>query len=89
MPRALKIYLRTTCAYGLVHAIQWTWSRTTNLYNTHGRREFLHVDKLLLVGLNTVSAPFIWPLLLRADLIRLECLVRGKPVGEYLGPEHD
>lgn len=88
-PFALKLYFRMTCAYGLGHAVPWAWSYKTNMYNTHGKRELLLVDKLGVIAVSTLVAPFNWPFLLREDLIRIECLMRGKPVGEYLGPNDD
>ena len=47
------------------------------------------MDKAAVVIGMTVSAPVLWPLLLRRDLIRLECLARGKPAGEYLPANDD
>jgi hypothetical protein len=85
----LTLYIGATCAYGLAHAIPDAFSRKTNVYYAHGKRELLYVDRLGLIVANTVTAPMCWPVLLRSDLIRLECLARGKPVRDYLPNAND
>ena len=90
--RLLQIYINVTCAYGLAHAIPRVWSYKTSLYNTlftEPKRELLLVDKVGLVVANTVTAPFMWPFLLREDLIRLECFARGRPAQDYLPASDD
>jgi hypothetical protein len=90
--RLLQIYINVTCAYGLAHAIPYVWSYKTSLYNTlytETKREMLLVDKVGLVVANTVTAPFMWPFLLREDLIRLECFARGRPAQDYLPASDD
>lgn len=90
--RLLQIYINVTCAYGLAHAIPRVWSYKTSLYNalyTEPKRELLLVDKVGLVVANTVTAPFLWPFLLREDLIRLECFARGRPAQDYLPASDD
>ena len=85
--RLIQLYVWGTCAYGFAHAVTDTWSRKTNMYRKHYSepdREMLLVDKLGLITANTVSTPILWPILLREDLIRLECLARGKPIRDYL-----
>lgn len=86
------LYLGITQAYGLVHAISGVWSYKTSLYNTkydEPKRELLLVDKVGLVVANTVTAPFLWPFLLREDLIRLECFARGQSTQGYLPASDD
>ena len=90
--RLLQIYMNVTCAYGLAHAIPRVWSYKTSLYNTlytEPKRELLLVDKVGLVVANTVTAPFMWPFLLREDLIRLECFARGRAAQDYLPASDD
>ena len=89
LPPALRLYVGVTCAYGLAHAIPDACSRKTSVYYGHGKRELLHVEKLGLIVADTVTAPVRWPALLRSDLIRLECLVRGKPTRDYLPSAND
>ena len=69
MPEGVKVYLGVTCAFSMVHAI---WDIASPEY-----KDFMVVDKIGLVLLATVSGFVIWPILLREDLILLECLVRG------------
>lgn len=80
-------------AYGLAHAVPFVWSYKTSMYSTYGRlepkRELLLVDKVGLVFATTVTAPILWPFLLREDMIRLECFACGKPVSDYIPPESD
>lgn len=88
-PWALRQYLKITLAYGFVHAVPYAWNCKTSLYSGHGRRELLVVDKASVIFANTVTAPILWPFLLRDDLIRVECFVRGKPVKDYLPTNDD
>ncbi len=88
----LTRYFHITWAYGLAHAMPYVWSYKTSLYRTtynEPKRELLVVDKAGLVIVNMASAPIMWPFLLREDLIRLECFMRGKPAGEYLPASDD
>jgi hypothetical protein len=92
LPPSLRIYIQCTCLYGLLHAIPQCWSYRTRMYSrsySEEAKEVLLVDKAILMAAHAVSAPVIWPLLLRDDLIRLECLARGKPAGEYLPANDD
>jgi hypothetical protein len=82
MQKVHKYYCVITFAYGAVHAIRELWSFKT--YYKNKKQEMALVDKLSMgVGM-TGSAYFLWPVLLRQDLIRLECLLRGKSVTDYL-----
>ena len=86
------LYLGITQAYGAVHGILDVWSYKTSLYRTTYKeptRELLLVDKVGLVVVNTVTAPFLWPFILRTDLIRLECFARGQPAQDYLPASDD
>ena len=86
------LYLGITQAYGAVHAIVDVWSYKTSLYRTSYKdptRELLLVDKVGLVVVNTAMAPFLWPFILRTDLIRLECFARGQPAQDYLPASDD
>ena len=83
----LTRYFHITWAYGLAHAIPYVWSYKTSLYRTlykDPKRELLLVDKAALVVATTVTGPFLWPFLLREDLIRLECFAGGQPTHDYL-----
>ncbi len=89
---SLRLYIKCTCLYGLVHAIPELWSYKTRIYRksySDEPKELLLVDKTGLMVAQTVAAPVFWPLLLRDDLIRLECLARGKPAHEYLSANDD
>lgn len=82
MSKAHKYYCGITFAYGAVHAIRELWSFKT--YYNQKKQEMALVDKLSLgVGM-TCSTYFLWPFLLRRDMIHLECLLRGKRVTDYL-----
>lgn len=89
--RSLSLYIKCTCLYGLAHGIPYAWSYKTRIYKSSYRepKELLLVDKVGVVVANTVTAPILWPLLFREDLIRLECLARGKPVRDYLPADDD
>ncbi len=92
LQRALNLYLNVTLAYGLAHALPSAWSYKTSMYSTgyHApKKELLFVDKTAMVFASTVSTPVLWPILLRDDLIRVECLVRGKPIRDYLPASDD
>ncbi len=75
-------YLHYTFAFALAHAIPLVWSFKTWYENK--RCEMMIVDKVILAGLCTLSGPVLWPCFLREDLIRLECLVRGRQAQDYL-----
>jgi hypothetical protein len=42
-----------------------------------------------LLLLFTACTPFTWPLMVREDLVKLECLLRGKRATDYLGEDKD
>jgi hypothetical protein len=71
-----------------MHTIPELWSYKSRVY-TYEPKELLLVDKAAVVIGMTLSAPVLWPLMLRHDLIRLECLARGKPAKEYLPANDD
>ena len=77
LPRALHLYWNVTCAYALAHAVPYAWSHRST-------KELLVVDKMLLIVGGALSGPLIWPLFVRDDLVRVECLVRGKRARDYL-----
>ena len=82
MSKAHNYYCCITFTYGAVHAIRELWSCKT--YYKNKKQEMALVDKLSLgVGM-TGAGYFLWPILLRKDLIHLECLLRGKRVEDYL-----
>lgn len=83
MFKAHKYYCGITFAYGALHAIGALWSYKTTLYSVN-KQEMAFVDKLLFGASMTGSAYFLWPALLRRDLIHLECLLRGKRATDYL-----
>ena len=69
--------------YGMAHAIPKVRSYRTYMYPCP-QKPLLLADQVLLGALITASTPLTWPLMLREDLVRLECFVRGKPVQDYL-----
>jgi hypothetical protein len=85
----LPLLIGTGFAYGLAHAIPLVRARRT-VYkydfndNKLGREPLLWTDQLGLAAAIAVSTPFTWPFMLREDLIRLECLVRGKQARDYI-----
>lgn len=83
LTKGAKIFLGLGCAYGLAHAIPAVQSYRTSMY-PRSKQPLLLVDKVFAVAVLTAITPLVWPLMLREDLIRLECLVRGKPVADYL-----
>lgn len=68
--------------YGLAHASTIISSKA--VYRDSGVRERLLVDKLILMGGTIIIATSAWPLWIRKDLVRIECIARGKPVADYL-----
>lgn len=92
LPKGVKYLLGGTFAYGLAHAIPRAQSYKTFFYpcsNYESDRHLLWADKVLLAALITASTPLTWPLMLREDLVRVECLVRGKPIRDYLPVSDD
>lgn len=83
MLKVHKYYCGITFTYGALHAIRDLWSYKTTLYSVN-KQEMAFVDKLLFGASMTGSAYFLWPALLRKDLIHLECLLNGKRVADYL-----
>lgn len=83
MLKVHKYYCGITFAYGALHAIRDLWSYKTTLYNVK-KQEMAFVDKLIVGASMTCSTYFLWPALLRKDLIHLECLLNGKRVADYL-----
>jgi hypothetical protein len=78
-------------SYGLAHTIPAVNSRRTRLlygYSAVPDQPLLWTDRVGLALLFTACTPFTWPLMVREDLVRLECLVRGKRVRDFL-PEDD
>jgi hypothetical protein len=80
----IPLYMGVTVTYGLAHAIPYVWSKKTWTYRGHGPREMLVIDKIILTAAYTMTTPFLWPILVRRDCARLECLARGKPIQDYL-----
>lgn len=83
MFKAHNYYCGITFAYGALHAIRDLWSYKTTLYDVK-KQEMAFVDKLVVGAGMTCSTYFLWPALLRKDLIHLECLLRGNQVTDYL-----
>lgn len=78
--------------YGLLHAIPVANSRQARFlygYKSAPEHPLLWTDRICLTLLLTASTPFTWPMMLREDLVRLECLVRGKRVTDFLGEDTD
>jgi hypothetical protein len=82
--RAVYLYVGVTWAYGVAHAIPFLWSRKTKYVLSKERQDMLLVDKVLHGAQLGCSSLFLWPFLLREDLIRLECLMRGKRASDFL-----
>ena len=85
----IRLYVGATSAYGLAHGVPYAWNKKTRMYGDSSKCDMLLVDKCFLVAANTVTAPMLWPLIMRDDLIRLECLVRGKSTRDYLPNAND
>ena len=75
-------YLGFGLVYGLAHASTIISSKA--VYRDSGVRERLLVDKLILMGGTIIIATYGWPLWIRNDLVRIECIARCKPVADYL-----
>jgi hypothetical protein len=87
--RYLKLYFASTMAYSFAHTVPRVWSFKTVWYPGCEKKEYLWVDKVGMVTMNTVMGPFCWPVRLREDLVQLECRVRGKAVKDYLPANDD
>lgn len=88
LTKGVKYLLGGTFGYGLAHAIPQVQSYKTFIYPS-SQRHLLWVDKVCLAAAITASTPLMWPWMLREDLIRVECLVRGKPIRDYLPASDD
>ena len=82
-----RVYSTTTLAYGFARAVTWAYDGNSRYYNKKTGefelKEMLLVDKIGRVANSTISAVFIWPILIGEDLTRLECAVKGKDPAEY------
>ena len=81
-------YCCATFAYGALHALRDIYLYPTTFYRRRAD-EMPAVDKALVALSMTGSAFFLWPALLRRDLIHLECLLRGKRPADYLPHMYD
>jgi hypothetical protein len=85
--RLLKRYAVGTLSYGFIHSAACEYSKTKHFYQQRSynyvAKEKLLIDKLGRTALGTAAAPVAWPLMVNYDLIRLDCLVRGKDAAEY------
>lgn len=86
MSRALSLYFLGTYAYGLTHGVRFVQSCPgRNMYTTPTPpKHLLWTDQLLIAGGIALCGPFAWPVMLRGDLTRLECRLRGKRLQDYL-----
>ena len=78
--------------YGLLHAIPVANSRQARClygYKSAPDHPLLWTDRICLTLLLTASTPFTWPMMLREDLVRLECLLRGKRIRDFLPEDAD
>ena len=87
LTRCARIYVNTTLAYGFARAVTYEYEGTKNYYNNktakYEQKEMLLIDKIGRASASSVSAIFLWPIMLNDDLARLECAVRGKDLAEY------
>jgi hypothetical protein len=78
--------------YGLAHSIPVVNSRRARClygYNAVPDAPLLWTDRAGLLLLFTALTPFTWPMMVREDLVKLECLLRGKRATDYLGEDKD
>ncbi len=82
-------HVSSTLLYGFGRAVTYDYEDTRKYWNfKHSLeevKEMLVVDKVVRVEDRTFAALFMWPVMLRDDLMRLECRVRGKDRKEYKG----
>jgi hypothetical protein len=87
--RTFTLLVGTGFAYGFAHAIPLVRARkTVYKYDFKDgkmvREPLLWIDQVGIAAAIAFSTPVTWPLMLREDLVRLECLVRGKRAQDYL-----
>jgi hypothetical protein len=78
--------------YGLAHSIPVVNSRQARQvygYSAVPDAPLLWTDRAGLLLLFTACTPFTWPMMVREDLVKLECLLRGKRVTDYLPEDKD
>ena len=85
--RLANIYINTTLTYGFTRAVTYDYEGEKYYRNKktaeYEKKEMLIFDKIGRISMKTVAATFAWPVMLGDDLIRLECVVRGKDPAEY------
>ena len=83
----LAYYLCGTLSYGFIRSVSYNWNSTRRYHeNSTGLyvlKEKLIIDKIGSVTGDTLAAVAVWPVMMGEDLVRLECVVRGKDSGEY------
>ena len=87
--RTFNLLVGTGFAYGLAHAIPLVRARrTVYKYDFKDgkmvREPLLWIDQVGIAAAIAFSTPITWPLMLHEDLVRLECLLRGKRVQDYI-----
>jgi hypothetical protein len=92
--RTFSLLVGTGLAYGFAHAIPFVRARrTVYKYDFKDgkmvREPLLWIDQVGIAAAIAFSTPVTWPLMLREDLVRLECLVRGKRAQDYLDTPDD
>ena len=80
-------YVAITAGYSLARTIPRVWdamiehkNKMTNKYETHA---MLTTEKVVMCMVFAVSGPWLWPVHLSEDIMRLECYYLGKKPAEY------
>lgn len=83
----LRVYLRTTLAYGFTRAVTYDYKSTDKYFNENTRhtevKDMLLVHKIGKISGNTCAAVVAWPFMIHDDLTLFECALRGKDPKEY------
>jgi len=83
----LAYYVCGTLSYGFIRSVSYNWNSERRYYEnstgSYALKEKLIVNKIGSVVGETVAAVAVWPVMMGEDLVRLECVVRGKDPGEY------
>jgi hypothetical protein len=87
--RSLQLLVGAGFANGFAHAIPIVRShRTVYKHDLKdgklGREPLLWIDQIGIAVAIAVSTPFTWPWMFHEDLLRLECMVRGKLAQDYV-----
>jgi hypothetical protein len=80
-------YVNGTLLYCFVRSVTYADKKSKEYYNTRTHsfhtHEMLLVEKISRTMHKTLSAPFLWPMMLHRDLSLLECAMRGVDSAKY------